>query len=296
QVYTNGAEIENKGIELDLGYTIIQTQDFSWIISANFTRVRNTVLDLRGVESINLGGLSAVNARAVEGQPLGVLWGSRTLRNEDGSIVYDENGFPEQDEVEGVIGDPNPDWQGALSTGISYKGFTLNVLFETYQGADIYAGTKSVLADLGRWESTGNEVTASRNLKEFNGNIIFIGETFRGVVHDYGAGPVALTESWYNGDGGFFGNGNDELYIEDGSWTRLRELSLSYTFSNPWLQNKLGLGSVQFTATGRNLILWTSFEGNDPDTNLSGISVARGIDYFNNPGTRSYLFSLELTF
>jgi hypothetical protein len=149
---------------------------------------------------------------------------------------------------------------------------------------------------LGRWESTGNEITATRNYREYNGNIISIGETFRGNVQDFGAGPVALTESWYNGDGGFFGNGNDELYVEDGSWTRLRELSLSYNLSSPWLKSKLGLESVQLTATGRNLILWTDFEGNDPDTNLSGVSVARGIDFFNNPGTKSYLFSILLNF
>ncbi len=296
QVYTNGAEIENKGVELDLGYTIFKKNDFSIDVLGTFTSVRNKVLDLRGIESINLGGLAAVSSRAVEGQPLGVLWGSRTLRNDDGSIVFDENGFPEQDQVEGVIGDPNPDWQGSFLTTFKYKNFTLTAFFETFQGADIYAGTKSVLLDLGRWGSSANEITATRNYREYNGNIIFIGETFRGNVQDFGAGPVALTESWYNGEGGFFGNGNDELYIEDGSWTRLRELSLSYNLSSPWLKSKLGLESVQLTATGRNLILWTKFEGNDPDTNLSGVSAARGIEYFNNPGTKSYLFSVLLNF
>ncbi len=296
QVYTNGAEIENKGVELDLGYNILRKKDFSIDVLATFTSVRNKVLDLRGIGSLPLGGLAAVNSRAVEGQPLGVLWGSRILRNDDGSIVFDQNGFPEQDEVEGVIGDPNPDWQGSFMTTFKYKNFTLSAFFETFQGADIFAGTKSALLDFGRWGSSANEITATRNYREFNGNIIFIGETFRGNVQDFGAGPVALTEPWYNGDGGFFSNGNDELYIEDGSWTRLRELSLSYNLSSPWLQNKLGLSSVQLTATGRNLILWTKFEGNDPDTNLSGIDVARGIDYFNNPGTKSYLFSVLLTF
>ena len=293
-IYTNGAEIENKGLELDLGYKILNTSDFSWSIDANFTKVKNEVTDLAGAESLNLGGLSAVSSRAVEGQPLGVLWGSRTLRNDDGSIVYDEFGFPEQDQLEGVIGDPNPDWQGGITSTFKYKNFRLSVLFETYQGADIYAGTKSVMRDLGTWSDTGNEVTATRNYFQSNGNIINIGETFRGNVEDFGAGPVALTETWYNGDGGFFGGGNDELYIEDGSWTRLRELTLSYLWKSNWLKNSTSLKSVEFSATGRNLLLWTKFEGNDPDTNLSGVSAARGIDYFNNPGTKSFLFSIAL--
>jgi len=295
-VYTNGAEIKNNGIELDLGYTIIQNEKLSWDISAIFTRVRNEVTDLGGIESLNLGGLAAVSSRAVEGQPLGVLWGSRTLRDETGEIVFDEFGFPVQDEVEGVIGDPNPDWQGSLISGLRYKNFRVSVLFETYQGADIYAGTKSVLYDLGRWEDSANEVTATRNLLESNGNIIRIGETFRGNVYNFGAGDVALTEAWYNGDGGFFGNGNDELYIEDGSWSRLREVSLSYFLNSGFLTDKLGFSDVEFTITGRNLLLWTDFEGNDPDTNLSGVSAARGIEYFNNPGTQSFIFSLQANF
>ena len=295
-IYANGAEVQNKGIELDLGYQIILTDDFSWSINTNFTSIENEVTDLVGVESVNLGGLSAVSSRAVEGYPLGVLWGSRSLRDENGEVVLDENGFPEQDQVEGIIGDPNPDWQGSFSTSFSYKNFRVSALLETYQGADIYAGTKSVLRDLGKWYDTANEVTAQRNYLTSEGEVINIGETFRGNVQDFGAGPVALTESWYNGEGGFFSGGNDELYIEDGSWTRLREVSIGYLWDSEWLKNTTKLQSVELTLTGRNLVLWTDFEGNDPDTNLSGVSAARGIDYFNNPSTKSYLVNLNVKF
>jgi hypothetical protein len=217
------------------------------------------------------------------------------LRDDNGDIVFDNNGFPVQDQTEGIIGDPNPDWQGSLISSFKYKNFSLDILFETFQGADIFAGTKSVMLDLGTWGSSANEVTATQNLLDYDGNIIPIGTTFRGAIQDFGAGPVALTEPWYNGDGGFFSGGNDELYVEDGSWTRLREITLSYFLSNDWT-SKVGLNSAEFSVTGRNLILWTEFEGNDPDTNLTGVSVARGIDYFNNPGTQSYIFTLVLNF
>ena len=180
-------------------------------------------------------------------------------------------------------------------TTIRYKNLSVSALFETYQGADIYAGTKSVLYNLGRWGASETVTTFDQNLLEYNGNVIPAGTAFRGVVRDFGAGPVALTEPWYIGDGGFFSGGNDELYIEDGSWTRLRELIVSYRLSTAWLK-KVGIDNAELSVTGRNLVLWTDFEGNDPDTNLSGVSAARGIDYFNNPGTRSYIFTLIANF
>lgn len=296
RLYTNGAELQNQGVELDLGYTVVRNKDWFWKVDLIYSKVENEVTRLDQGLTINLGGLSAVNARALQGFPIGVLWGSRTLRDDGGNIVFDENGFPVQDQVEGVIGDPNPDWTGSAVSTLSFKNWSLSVLFETYQGADIFAGTKSVMYDLGTWGGSDLESTADQNLLDYNGNVILAGTTFRGQVYNFGAGPVALTEPWYNGDGGFFSGGNDELYIEDGSWTRLREISLSYTAKSDWLKRNLGITNAQFTLTGRNLVLWTPFEGNDPDTNLQGVSVARGIDYFNNPGTKSYIGTLTVTF
>jgi hypothetical protein len=129
----------------------------------------------------------------------------------------------------------------------------------------------------------------------YGGDVIPAGTTFRGDIQNFGAGPVAVTQEWYNGPGAFFGSGNHELYVEDGSWTRIRELTLSYQLSADWLK-KGGINNLEMSATGRNLFLWTEFEGNDPDTNVSGVSASRGIDYFNNPSTKSYVFSLTLTF
>jgi hypothetical protein len=296
QLYSNAAAMENRGIELELGYNVLRNNDWNIDLGLLYFQNRNEVTDLVGLESVRLAtGLSGVNNRVVVGQQHGVLWGPRTLRDDQGNIVFDQNGFPVRDEVEGVIGDPNPDFQASATGSISYKNLSLSFLFETFQGADIFAGTKSVLVDYGRWGSTAQEVTADQNLLTYDGQVITAGTTFRGDIKNFGAGPVALTQAWYNGPGAFFGGGNHELYIEDGSWTRLRELTLSYDVNPSWLRNR-GISNLKLTATGRNLFLWTKFEGNDPDTNVSGVSASRGIDYFNNPSTRSYVFSLNLTF
>ncbi len=295
RIADNFANVENKGTEIDLGYTVLDNKDLKIQTNLLYSTNENLVADLKGAEGQDIDGLSAVSNRIVEGQPFGVLFGSQSLRDADGNVVFDENGFPVQDQNPGVIGDPNPDWRGSWITNVKYKNFGMSLVFETYQGADIYAGTKSALYDIGTWGASATETTTNQNLLDYNGDIIYAGSTFRGVVHDFGAGPVALTEPWYQGDGGFFGSGNDELYIEDGSWTRLRRIELSYTLRNQWIKEK-GFESIQLSATGRNLFIWTKFEGNDPDTNLNGVSNARGIDYFNNPGTKSYVLSLQLNF
>lgn len=296
ELFSNAASLENRGLELELGYNIFRNADWNIDMKVLYFKNQNEVTDLSGVESVRLEtGLSGVNNRAVVGYQHGVLWGPRTLRDDAGQVVFDANGFPLRDNVEGVIGDPNPDWQGSVVGGITYKNLSLSFLLETFQGADIFAGTKSGLIDYGRWASTANEVTGNQNLLTYDGRVIPAGTSFRGEIKNFGAGPVALTQQWYNGPGAFFNGGNHELYIEDGSWTRLRELTLSYSLNPEWL-NKKGIDRLEISGTGRNLFLWTEFEGNDPDTNVSGVSSSRGIDYFNNPSTKSYVFSLTLTF
>lgn len=296
ELYSNAASMENKGIELELGYNIFKSSDWNVNMSLLYSKNKNEVTSLvEGTESVRLDtGLNGVHNRAMIGQQHGILWGTRSLRDENGQIQYDANGFPITDPVQGMIGDPNPDWQGSAIGSMSYKNFSLSFLLETSQGNDIFAGTKSTLVDYGRWVSTGNEVSASQNLLKFNGDVITAGTTFRGEIKNFGAGPVALTQEWYNGPGGFFG-GNSELFVEDGSWTRLRELTISYKLSKE-VTKTIGIDDLTLSLTGRNLFLWTKFEGNDPDTNVSGVSSSRGIDYYNNPSTKSYVFSLSLTF
>ncbi|NCO62798.1 MAG: SusC/RagA family TonB-linked outer membrane protein [Flavobacteriales bacterium] len=296
ELFSNAASMENKGVEIELGYTFFKNDDWNINLGLVYSKNKNEVTSLKeGIESIRLDtGLNGVHNRAMLGQQHGILWGTRSLRDEDGQIQFDANGFPITDPVQGMIGDPNPDWQGSAIGAVSYKNFSLSFLLETSQGGDIFAGTKSTLVDFGRWISTGNEVSASQNLLKFNGDVITAGTTFRGEIKNFGAGPVALTQEWYNGPGGFFG-GNSELFVEDASWTRLRELTFSYKLSKD-VTKLIGIDDLTLSLTGRNLFLWTKFEGNDPDTNVSGVSSSRGIDYYNNPSTKSYVFSLSLTF
>ena len=119
--------------------------------------------------------------------------------------------------------------------------------------------------------------------------------SFRGYVEDFGNGPVVINQYYFwNGPGSGF-TGPSEPFIEDASFVRLRELTLSYNLRSSFIQ-RLGLSSINLAATGRNLWLATDYSGVDPETNLTGPSNGQGLDYFNNPATRSYQFSIRFTY
>lgn len=295
--YTNAASLQNKGFEMELGYDILQKGNFDWSMNANFTRNRSLVLDLAGTQSLFLqGGINNFfDARAVVGEPVGVFWSSKYAVDESGERVLDANGFPTADPVTGVVGNPNPDWIGGLGTSVKWKNLSLNVLFETSQGADYFNGTRGVMYTFGTHADTGNEVTLTEDTKNYAGQIIPAGSTVRGNLEDFGAGNVLLDQAWYTTLGSGFGS-LKEQFVDDGSWTRLRQASVSYALNSAKFKEKTKLQSVEFTLTGRNLLLWTKVVGIDPDTNISGVPAGRNMDYFNSPGTRSFIFSLRVNY
>ncbi|MDW7695979.1 SusC/RagA family TonB-linked outer membrane protein [Flammeovirgaceae bacterium SG7u.111] len=297
--YTNAGIMTNKGWELDLGYTLINSQDWNVELFANANSNKNEVTSLGASEGdvITLGGFSTLTSSvAAVGYPLSALFGGKYLRDEDGSLALNEDGFPQVAPDFGVIGDPNPDWRGGFGFNVSYKKVRLGVLFETFQGADFAPNTKSVLYNFGKHADTGNEVVVpSGGLMNYNGDLIPEGTVARGNIEDFGAGPVILDESWYTTLGQGFSN-LQEQFIVDGSWTRLREVSLGYSISSPTFREKTKLSSIDISFTGRNLLLWTDVVGIDPETSLDGATNARGQDYFNNPGVKTYTFSLKIDY
>ncbi len=294
--YTNAATLENKGLELDLSYDVIAKPNLTWTVYGNFSSNRNEVLDLAGTQSLYLTGIADfLDSRAVVGQPVGVFWSGRYAATAEGGMLLDANGFPTVDAVSGTIGDPNPDFMSGFGTTLSYKKITLDVLFETTQGGDYYSGTKGIMYNFGTHAETGNEVTLAQDLKNYAGATISTGSTVRGNITDFGGGPVLLDETWYTTLGSGFGS-LKEQFIEDGSWTRLRQVTLSYRLDPEWFRKKTKLQSLELSFTGRNLIVWTDIEGIDPDTNLTGTFTGRNMDYFNSPNTRSYLCTLKINY
>ena len=293
---SNAATLQNKGWEADMGINWLRKSDFTFTTNVNWSRNRNKVLSLVGTKSFFLNGFTGVSSRAVEGQPLGVFWGVDFDRDSKGALILDGNGFPTAAPSESVLGDPNPDWIGSITNTLTFKNFSFSFLFDHVQGGQVWNGTKAALSTIGTAAFTGTEATATSNIITNDGQTIASGTTFRGSIRDFGAGPVALTESWYAGNGGGFGTTTDPIYFEDGTRTRLRQVSVGYTITGPNFKKKTKFQSVDISLSGRNLVLWTHYSGIDPETNLTGPSNGRGLDYFNNPSTRSYLMSVKINF
>lgn len=296
--YGNFGSMKNNGLELDMSWNAVQKEDLNVTTSINWSRNRNEVTDLYGTETINLSPGASVSSRAVVGHPLGVLFGTGSRKNADGSLDLDANGFPQLTAQPEVLGDPNPDWRGGLGLNVNYKKFNLNMILEHSQGGDFSPRTLWVLRRFGTTQETANRFTLSQDLVNFRGQTVAAGTTVRGNVEDFGGGPVLLDENWYRtGIGGGFGDNQAYNFsIYDATFTKVRELSLSYILDSETLQNTVGLRNVVLTVTGRNLININKIPGIDPEVNQYGVGQAQGLDYFTNPQTQSVLFSAAFNF
>tara|TARA_B110001454_G_scaffold29430_1_gene28785 strand:- start:3215 stop:6478 length:3264 start_codon:yes stop_codon:yes gene_type:complete len=299
--YMNAATMENKGFELDGSYLMMNEADKGLDLYFNWAKNKNKVTDLAGTEVIFLG-TGSVNSVAIVGSPVGALYGTGSQTDDgtvDGKLILDVNGFPQITSLPIVLGDPNPDWRGTLGLNARWKNFNMNILFEHSQGGDYSPRTQWVLRRFGTTEETAGALTLSQDMINFDGDTIAAGTFVRGNVHDFGAGDVLLDESWYrHGIGGGFGDNQAYNFaVKDATFSRIKELSLSYTYSSPAFRERTNLSSITMRWTARNLFAWyKELVGIDPATNQSGVANGFGLDYFTNPSTKSYLFTVSVNY
>ncbi|MBC7790946.1 MAG: SusC/RagA family TonB-linked outer membrane protein [Anaerolineae bacterium] len=300
----NAGEISNRGFEATLNIRPVTTTNFNWEIGLQWARNRNRVEDLRGAEFVpmyfgNFGQGAAVKGEAV-GSHLGfdfVRCGVADASPADGAdiaavcagapngaLYVGADGFAVLDQTQRIVGDPNPDWTGSLRSVVNWKKWQVSGLLDVKQGGDIWNGTRGALIFFGTHKDT-----------EIRGLETTMGEFYNTPVVGPGANQtVTIDQGWFQGNGGGFGDVTSTFY-EDGSFVKLREISLGYTLETRWLRDRVGLSSVDLRIAGRNLKTWTDYTGIDPETNLAGSETSvRGVDYFNNPQTRSFVFTVGL--
>lgn len=292
QAYVNGGEILNRGYEIALNLRPVTTDDFSWRVNLNWSKNISEVQQLvPGVDQFSIeAAFSSIGSFAIVGQPYGVFYGTVWERDNEGNILVNSNGIPiVSSETQGV-GDPNPDWLAGVRNTFDYKGLELSFFFDFRKGGDVYNGTYARLNSLGRTEESAENRTGTYLVDGvYADGVVVGGEDVSGQPNETEISAI----QYYQQVVGDFGGASEE-FVEEVNWARLRDVSLSYRFD---LSDRTFLHYVDLAVTGRNLILWTDYNGVDPETSLTGAgSNIGGLDYFNNPGSRSFGFRVKFGF
>ncbi|MEP6465743.1 MAG: SusC/RagA family TonB-linked outer membrane protein [Parafilimonas sp.] len=318
----NAAELTNKGIELTLNTTPIKTSSgLRWDLNFNWSTNKNKVVKLApGLSQIRLGGFGGGEAEvdAFAGQPYGVLYGTTTphsnLTDLSSPLLIDDqptdgagNPNPEYGQPIGggvgpaqIIGNTNPKWLGSVLSNLSYKGFSFAFQIDVRQGGDIYNGTVGALVARGLSAKTANrgKPTVFQGLLghlNADGQVVHYDKD--GVTELPGPGVANTIQSVYD-ENYWQGAGNSvfggqEVDIEDGSFVRVRQISLSYQLPAMLFGHKHS-NNISITVYSNNPFLWTKYNGVDPETSLGGPANGQGLDFFNNPGTKSYGIRLNM--
>jgi TonB-linked SusC/RagA family outer membrane protein len=297
-IIQNVGTVENKGLEFSLITTNVQGENggFSWTTNLNASLNRNKVIDLgtltneqnQLVPRTIVGGSNITKA----GQPLGVFYGHQVqgiFQSADeikaaptqpgnpkpGDIRFvDVNGDKKIDNNDRtIIGNPNPKVIGGVTNTFTFKGLDLSVFFQGSFGNDLYNANRQALESL-----TGpvNQLTTVLNRwTPTNTNT----DIPRAVFND----P--------NNNGRF-----SSRWIEDGSYVRLKNLTLGYTLPTALL-SKARVGSLRVYVSGQNLLTWTDYSGYDPEVAADPFSsTSLGRDFGVYPQSRTYTVGLNATF
>jgi TonB-linked SusC/RagA family outer membrane protein len=321
----NAAALRNVGWEVTLNLRPYTSTNFSWDVGLQWARNRGVTRELApGLRfyqfPLSGGGNGAglqVGGVAEVGQPIGAYRGSdyircgRGLTSEEGvdidntpghcqgapaeALYLGPDGRPQIDvEDTYILGDPNPDWTGSVRTNLRFGKLTVGGLLDIRAGGIAFNGTKGALNQFG----TSQESADHREGAPVRfGRDYYTSEEVLGTAGIAGPGvdvPTQLDQSWWQGGASVF-SGIDRAFLEPGHFVKLREISVGYTFDQPWITRTLGFNSIEIRVAGRNLVSWNDYTGVDPETSLLGaVTPVRGLNYFNNPQTRSFLFSLTL--
>ena len=304
QQVRNAADVSGRTTELQLNARVLNRPNMSWMMTLTGDRTRQRIdrLDVAPFR-VGTGGQGQAVFFYKEGEPLGLIYGRKLVRsldqlqhtvgytgnqadyvvNSDGLVVLkssvgtpDERGifFRDTNSVGGgyttdfVIGDVNPDFSFGFSNNFRFGGVGVYLLVDGVQGGDIYNFTRQWMYQDLRHADVDQSGKPAAERK-----------------------PLAYYETTlYNA------LNPSDWFVEDGSYTRLRELSLSYSFDEGML-SRLGLRQVsnaKIALIGRNLLTWTDYSGFDPEATSGDLNFR--IDGFRYPNFRQLTGQIQIGF
>lgn len=288
-IWINAGEVENRGFEINVNGTPIETKDFKWSADFNFSTNESEVkslpkaLDGQQTEfKMSKPGFSIILR---EGGEYGDIYARAFQRDEQGRVVVNDKGIPQQTDDEVKVGNINADFRWSLRNEFSYKGVALAFLIDARIGGQVLSNTQTQLSASGLTQATADArnaggifVNTIYNKKDKDGKILSSTEGNKISAHDwYVAAPIS------------------ESGIYDADNIRLREVSLAYTLPKSMLKfadNIINSMKVSFVA--RNLFFLSVDAPFDPENVNSTTTNASSGDNFGLPMQRSYGVTLNI--
>ena len=311
-IFKNIGSVQNQGLEISVNTVNVRKEDFSWNTNFNIAFNANKVLALTENQNSDFAGAPYDNGVAnipaflfQVGKPLGLMYGpiwdgvyqfsdfdksnsgvytlkGTTATNgnvratiQPGDIKYkDLNGDGKVDRNDfTVIGRGLPIHTGGITNDFNYKGFNLSVFFQWSYGNDIlnanrlvFEGNNLAKAGLNQYASYEDRWTADNPSN---------------TLYRAGAGAQ-----------GPIGNSFSSRVVEDGSYLRLKTLSLGYNLPNN-IMKKWGIRNLNFYVAAQNLYTWTKYTGNDPEVSIFNNVLSPGVDYSAYPRARTITVGLK---
>ena len=275
----NFGSLQNKGFEVLLSGDPVRTKNFQWNSTLIYNQNRNKILNV-GSALILLSTNAGAPVALLQGQPIGVFYGTFFATDANGNQVKnaagipliekgtqtgplsyttqrDNAGLPIGTTLRKIIGNPNPKFTASFTNDFKYKKLGLHIQLDAVQGVDVFN------ADFRTRQGVGNGLVAEQE---------DLGKVPRGYILG-----VYQVEQWR---------------IDDGSFVKLREMSLSYDVGKSGMFSNLSV-----YLSGSNLISWDKYKGYDPEVNSGGQStILRGIDFGTIPIPRSFKFGISANF
>ena len=271
----NGGEIENRGWELAVSSKNL-TGKLSWNTDFNISFNRNKLKSLKLTKvypaAITTDHVHDYVVRNTPGRPLGSFYGyiADGVNRETGELNYrdvNNDGIISANDRT-YIGDPNPDFTFGMTNTFAWKGLSLSVLLQGSYGNDIY--NVSRMDNEGMFDGRNQSTTVLRRWRI----------------------PGQITDVPKAG----FDQRNSTYYIEDGSYLRVKSVTLSYDVPALALR-KMHLTRLMPYISFTNLLTWTGYKGRDPEVNQYGDSgTVQGLDWGTYPLSRSFVMGLKVEF
>ena len=292
EVLTNDGAMQTTGLDVSLNIRAINQPNLKWDIGANISTYKNKVEQVPGDRFITQ--FAGATLLTEKGQPASQFYGLTTngvfasdadalasglmRKMKDGSLVSFSGGDMHFSDLNGdkiiddndrsVLGSAHPDWFGGINNRVVWKHFTLQALFTYSAGGKVFNQLRQQLESA---SGTNNQLQRVANRWRIDGQQT---NTPKATWGDP-MGNAEFSDRW----------------IEDGSYIRLRTLSLEYALP---LKNTKFFKSANIYATGNNLLTFTNYLGYDPEFSLNPSVFAQGIDTGLEPVFRSVLFGVRV--